>query len=326
MTFSLPERIDPGHCVVTKQYAVYTPPMHEMIEHIREWIDQQRPGGYIYGASRLGKSRCVQWHVGAVLAEYFKAVVPLIVWSRRADSQTSEAGFWHQILLASPFEFAHPSRAPRKAEAWHACKQRFIAIANNARRNHIILLIDEAQDLTFREWKWLVGTQNEMDYEGYLLSVISVGSHQLSYRYDYMAITGNAHISARFMAAHARFHGLRSSGEIRYVLNGYDVDSEWPQGSGISYLSYFSPADFSAGRRLADCTDRLWNALVNLSPDSVRRRFEFPMQHIATATEAILFQLARGEDWDHVTSYENWLRELAKSNFSDHMRIIATGN
>jgi hypothetical protein len=50
------------------------------------------------------------------------------------------------------------------------------------------------------------------------------------------------------------------------------------------------------------------------------------MQHIATATEAILFQLARGEDWDHVTSYENWLRELAKSNFSDHMRIIATGN
>ncbi|WP_350357454.1 hypothetical protein [Paraburkholderia fungorum] len=53
MPFSLPERIDPRHCIVTKQYAVYTPPMHEMIAQIGEWIDQQHPGGYVYGASRV---------------------------------------------------------------------------------------------------------------------------------------------------------------------------------------------------------------------------------------------------------------------------------
>ncbi|MFL9869741.1 ATP-binding protein [Paraburkholderia fungorum] len=325
MTFSLPERIDPRHCVVTKQYAVYTPPMHEMIEQIGEWIDQQRPGGYIYGASRLGKSRCVQWYVAKVLEERFNAVMPLVVWNRRPDSHTSEAGFWHQLLLASRFEFANPSRAPRKAEASHMCKQRFISIANNAQRNYIVLLIDEAQDLTFREWKWLLGLQNDLDYEGYLLSVFSVGSHQLGYRHEYMAITGNAHVAARFMAAHARFHGLRSLDEIGYVLNGYDVDSEWPSGSSISYLEYFAPDDFTAGRRLADCAEQVWKALVELSPDSAKRHLEFPMQHVATATEAILFQLARGEDWNGATSYENWLREFAKANFSDHMRIIATG-
>lgn len=326
MTFSLPERIDPRHCIVTKQYAVYTPPMHEMIGQIGEWIDQQRPGGYIYGASRLGKSRCVQWYVAKVLEEHFKAVVPLVVWNRRPDSQTSEAGFWHQILLASRFEFANPSRPPRKAEAMYLCKQRFIAIANNAQRNYIVLLIDEAQDVTFREWKWLVGLQNELDYEGYLLSVFSVGSHQLAYRHEYMAVTGNAHVAARFMAAHARFHGLRSSQEVEYVLNGYDLDSEWPLGSGVSYLEHFAPSDFSAGHRLADCAGHLWRALVELSPDTAHRHLEFPMQHIARATESILFQLARGEDWDEVTAYESWLGELAKANFSDHMRIISTGS
>lgn len=325
MTFALPERIDPRHCIVTKQYAVYTPPMHEMIEQIGEWIDQQRPGGYIYGASRLGKSRCVQWYVAKVLEERFNAVLPLVVWSRRPDSQTSEAGFWHQLLLASQFEFVNPSKAPRKAEALYVCKQRFIAIANNAQRNYIVLLIDEAQDLTFREWKWLVGLQNDLDYEGYLLSVFSVGSHQLNYRHEYMAVTGNAHVAARFMAAHARFHGLRSSDELEYVLNGYDVDSEWPAGSGISYLECFAPVDFSAGRRLASCAKQLWKALIELSPDSAVRHAEFPMQHIATATEAVLFQLARTDDWDKVTSYENWLHELAKANFSDHMRIVSTG-
>ncbi|QOT81578.1 ATP-binding protein [Cupriavidus basilensis] len=326
MSFSLPERIDPRHCIVTKQYAVYTPPMHEMIEQIGEWIDQQRPGGYIYGASRLGKSRCVQWYVANELQERFKAVMPLVVWNRRPDSHSSEAGFWHQLLLASRFEFANPAKPPKKAEGIYLCKQRFIAIANNAQRNYMVLLIDEAQDLTLREWKWLVGLQNELDYEGYLLSVFSVGSHQLNYRHEYMAITGNAHVAARFMAAHARFHGLRSPEEIGYVLNGYDIDSEWPPSSGVPYLAHFAPADYAAGRRLAECAALLWKALMELSPQSARGHFEFPMQHVAKATEAILFQLARGEDWADVTSYESWLRELAKANFPDHMRIISTGS
>ncbi|UXZ48760.1 ATP-binding protein [Cupriavidus gilardii] len=145
MSFSLPERIDPRHCIVTKQYAIYTPPMHAMIEQMGEWIDQQRPGGYIYGASRLGKSRCVQWYVGKVLEERFSAVVPLVVWSRRPDSHSNEAAFWHQILMASHFEFVNPAKVPKRVEAAYLCRQRFIAIANNACRNYVVLLIDEAQ-------------------------------------------------------------------------------------------------------------------------------------------------------------------------------------
>ncbi|HJV85217.1 MAG TPA: ATP-binding protein [Noviherbaspirillum sp.] len=181
MTFSLPPHIDPRHCIVTKQYAVYTPPMHKMIEQIGDWIDQQRPGGYIYGASRLGKSRGIRWHLASVLKERFETVLPLVVWNRRPDSHTSETGFWHQLLLASQFEFANPARPAKKTEVTFLCKQRFITIAESAGRNYVILLIDEAQDITLREWKWLVGLQNELDYEGYLLSVFSVGSHQLGY-------------------------------------------------------------------------------------------------------------------------------------------------
>lgn len=230
MTFSLPEHIDPRHCVVTKQYAVYTPPMHEMIAQIGDWIDQQRPGGYIYGASRLGKSRGIQWHLNDVLEERFQLVLPLVVWCRRPDSQASETGFWHQLLVASHFEFIDPVKPFKKAEAIFLCIQRFIAIAKSAKRNYVVLLIDEAQDLTLREWKWLVGLQNQLDYEGYLLSVFSIGSHQLGYKHEYLASTGNAHVAARFMAAHAKFHGLRSVGEVEYVLNGYDIDSEWPHG------------------------------------------------------------------------------------------------
>jgi len=324
VTFSLPERIDPRHCIITKQYAVYTPPMHEMINQIGDWIDQQRPGGYIYGASRLGKSRCVQWHLAGALQDRFKTVLPLVVWCRRPDSQTSEAAFWHQLLLASNFEFAVPLKVPKRSDAIFLCKQRFITIAKSAGRNYVVLLIDEAQDLTLREWKWLVGLQNQLDYEGYLLSVFSIGSHQLGYKHEYMASTGNAHIAARFMSAHARFHGIRSIDEIEYVFDGYDVDSEWPSGSRISFLQYFSPKDFGTGKRLRDNAPLLWKALLELSPNQNKKYLEFPMEHIAKTIEAMLFRLARDEDWDQVMSYDSWLNELAKVNFSDHMRIIST--
>lgn len=326
MTFSLPDRIDRNHCLITQKYAVYTPPIHELIIQIGDWVDRQQPGAYIYGASRLGKTRCIQWHLKEALESRFQTSIPLVVWNRRPDSNRSESWFWHQLLLASNFQFISQTKPPRKSEAIHLCTQRFISIANSAEHNFVILLIDEAQDMTFNEWKWLVGLQNELDYKGYLLSVFSVGSHQLNYRHEYLASTGNAHIAARFMAAHTRFHGIRSSEEIGYVLNGYDCDSEWPMNSKISYLQYFAPNYYSDGCRLANCADDLWRALVELSPKTVKmKNHEFPMQHIARSIESILFQISNGQNWEESTSYKNWLEEIAKTKFSDHMRIISVG-
>lgn len=124
------------------------------------------------------------------------------------------------------------------------------------------------------------------------------------------------------MAASAQFHGLRSEAELEYVLNAYDIDSEWPPDSKISFLEYFAPVDYADGRRLCQCAPEFWRALVALAPKSVH--LEFPMQHVATAIESTLFQLASGGHWDEVTRYENWLDNLARANFSDHMRIIST--
>jgi len=283
----LPLQIAPQHCILTRQYAVYTPPMHEMIEQIGDWLEQQRPGGFIYGASRLGKTRAIRWYLADVLAERVGSIIPLVIWNRRADQLPSEAAFWHQLLLASKFQFADPIKTPKRTEGAHHCLQRFIAIAKSAGRNFVVLLIDEAQEMTLREWKWLVGLQNQLDYEGFLLSVFSVGTYQLGYRHEYLASTGNAHVAARFMAAHSRFHGIRTLEEVAFVLNGYDADSEWPAGSGTPFLQYFAPTDYAHGRRLSDRAEELWRALLELRPASARNFNEFPMQHIAMTVETM---------------------------------------
>lgn len=307
-----------------KHYAVYTPPIDEMITQIGDWIDQQVPGAYIYGASRLGKTRGVKWFLESVLAERFGAVLPLVIWIRRPDNQKSEAEFWHQLLLASKFAFVDPNRPPKRSAGFHLCFERFIAIAKNAGSNQVVLLIDEAQDMRLQEWKWLTGLQNALDNGGFNLSVFSVGTHQLGYQHEYLASTGNAHIAARFMAAHSRFHGLRIAAELEFVLTGYDIDSEWPSGSGTTYLQHFAPVDFKAGHRLTQSAAVLWKAMEDLSPIKVKHKLEFPMQSVTRAVENVLMRLARDEPWSTVVDYDSWLTELTRANFADLMRVIST--
>lgn len=325
MRHLLPAHIDRGHPVVRQEYAVYTPPIDDMIARLGDWIDQQKPGGYIYGPSRFGKSRGIKWHVRSALEERFRTRLPLVMWLRVPDVQTSEADFWHQLLLAARFRFVDPHRARKKAEGRYLFYQQLVTLARSARSNYVVLLIDEAQDLSLREWKWLVGLQNRLDWDGYRLSVFSIGSHQMGYQHDFMARTGNAHVAARFFVAHTRFHGLASMDELAYVLQGYDRASEWPKGSGVTYLQYFAPQAFARGLRLAECAPQFWQALGELCPPGLDRHSrEFPMQHVAQAVESALFHLAQGTEWEAVTSYKSWLNLVAQTEFSDHMRMVAT--
>lgn len=319
------ENLDTRHPVIRQEYAIFTPPMDEMISTIGDWIDQQVSGGYIYGPSRFGKSRTVKWHLQTVLRERFKSVVPLIVWIRR-DSVMSEGEFWNILLAASEYEFHDPLKPRPKAAARFLFEQRLITLTRSAQKNFVVLLIDEAHDVTLKEWKWLLGLQNVLDSQGVRLSVISVGSHGLTFQPDYLSRTGNAHITARFFACDMKFHGLASVEEVEYVLIGYDTDSEWPKHSGISYLQHFAADDFARGHRLSSCAKDMWVAFEELLPRDLKvnkkYRREIPMQHLAHTVEKALSRLAVGESWEVVTKYEEWLKMIAKTRFTSHMGQI----
>lgn len=316
------------HPIETKEYAIYTPPMDEMIETIGDWIDACVSGGYVYGPSRYGKSRAVKWFVKRRLEERFSRRIPLVIWVRR-DSQVTERQFWNELLEASKFEFFDPLKLKDKTTARFLFMQQLITLARSARSNYIVLIIDEAHDVTLSEWKWLMGLQNKLDADGFRLSVFSIGSHQVSFVPDFLARTGNAHIAARFFAFSTRYHGLGSVEQLRYVFNGYDEDSEWPTDSGISYLQHYAPDSFADGRRLVDCTNVMWDAFLDLLPkfpESKKGKWkvELPMEHVARTAEGLLKRLATGERWDDVVSKKSLLIEIAKTGFTDHVKRIRT--
>lgn len=318
-----------NHPIVTQEYAVYTPPMEAMIVTIGNWIDQRVTGGYIFGPSRFGKSRTVKWFVRTELEARFKGKLPLIVWIRKDTQSMGEAEFWNMLLLAAKYEFIDPLRPKKKSVARYLFSQHLQTLARLSRCNYVVLIIDEAQRVSTNELTWLMGVQNELDDEGIRMTTVQVGSHALGYVPDYMARTGYAHVTARFFAQDAAFHGIRSAEELKYVLNGYDVDSEWPKKSGISFLQFFSAEDFAKGRRLANHASDLWDAFSELRPPELKEgkktriSFELPMKHVAVTVETILKDLAGGSnDWDSVMDKTYLLNTIAKTKFTDFLRRL----
>jgi len=301
--------------------------MEAMINTIGDWIEQQVTGGYVYGPSRYGKSRTVKWFVRSELAARFGMELPVVVWIRE-DTLIREGEFWNMLLRAAKFEFLDPTKPKKKAVARYLFRERLETMSRSARTNCVVLLIDEAQLMTLNEWLWLLGLQNLLDDDGFRLITISVGSHQLGYVPNYLSRTGNAHITARFFAQDVPFRGLRSADELAFVLRGYDVDSEWPSGSGLSFLQYFAPDDFARGCRLADCASHLWATFESLVPPGrfagkSKAVFELPMQNVTHTIEAMLRALGRGEKWDEVTSPTWQLTAVAKTGFTEFMRYIS---
>lgn len=315
------------HPIFTGEYAIYTPPTDKMINTIGDWIDQKLSGGYIYGPSRFGKSRGVKWFLKRVLEDRFSKLIPLVIWVR-PDGRRVEGEFWNYLLLATYFSFAEPFKPKKKNEARFLFKQQLITMASKARGNYIIILIDEAQAVTLSEWQWLLGLQNELDYEGFRLSVFSIGSHQMMYQPDYIARTGNAHIAARFFVQDARFYGIRNVDELDFVLKGYDLDSEWPLGSGTSYLKYFAPSAFESGKRLSNHTQMIWDAFIAQLPGffnrgKIKLQPELPMKHVALLIEKILIMLSNGSDWDEIVSFEYVTNLIEQHRFTAHLTLVS---
>lgn len=319
--------LDARHPILRQEYAVFTPPMESMIATIGDWIDQRVTGGYVYGPSRYGKSRTVKWFLRSELKARFRKKIPLIVWVRE-DTHMQEREFWNMLLLAAKYEFISPIRPKSKLVARFLFREYLETLASKARSNFIVLVVDEAQRMTYAEWTWLLGVQNMLDEDGFRLTVVSIGSHSLGFVPDYFARTGSAHIAARFFSQDVPYRGLQSVDELAYVLQGYDTDSEWPNESGTSFLAYFAPEDFHKGRRLADCAPAMWATFESLKPPGIRKEkakvpFELPMQHVAVTVESMLKALGRGEEWDNVTSRASLLAKVSKTGFTDFMKHIS---
>ena len=318
----LPDHIDLQHPMLRQAYAVFTPPIQDLVNNIADWIDQQETGAYIYGPSRFGKTTAIQNYLRDMLIERFGRSVPLVIWNRPYfGGRLSEGRFWRDILRALNCKLA--DQQGKLTDVYRdQVLSSLMAEAIQAHVQYVVLVIDEGQAISDEELQWLLGLQNELTLRcGIRLTVILVGAHQIGYVFSSLAMTSNRHLAARFLSAYAPFNGLRSAQEIEFALAGYDEDSEWPPSSGTTYTSYFAPEAYARGFRLSDSADLLWQSMIALLPSEVSSVREFPMKHVALSAERALKDIALGVSPDEAVSRQAWIDRLDSLRFSRLMSI-----
>lgn len=316
----IPSHISKKHPIVTQNYAIFTAAVDAFVEKLGDWIDGNITGAYVYGPSRFGKTRAIKYFLAQLLSERFGGPVPIFAWIRSLAFKTPSE-FYKSML--SSFGHAYEGSKIPAHERLVAIRELMMARADQCGTNYVVLIVDEAQGLTTQEWLWVLAIQNEMDKDGYILSVFSIASHQMAYEFDLLSRTGNPHVAARFLIDNWRFPGVESIGELEFILDGYDEQSKWPENDGVSYLAHFAPQHYQNNKRLAKCAPVLWECMVALLPAGYKSEWSFPMKHVALSVEEVLFDLANGVDWDEATSSESWVLALTKHRLSDHMRAIS---
>jgi hypothetical protein len=315
------------HPLFTHKYAVYTPPADEMIERIGDWIDDQITGAYLYGPSRLGKTVTIERHLRMLLSDRFSYAIPMVVWAKWSTTLT-ETEFWNDILKATDFAFKNNGKQRSRSDASGLFIDQLDTLARSARQDFVVLVIDEAQTMTLNDWKCVLAAQNALERRSVRLCVISVASHGIKFQPNHLARTGNSHITARFLSEGDRVRGIRSADEIGYVLRGYDEDSEWPEGSGISFTKYFASDDFERGERLANHQKEVWDAFTHEFPTQLARNtkypVEIPMLHLSRLVERILRRAHKRIPWGELLNPEALQRSVRGTGYAAHMDLIAS--
>ncbi len=307
------------HPVLHQEYGLFTPPIHEFFQTVEEWIDNRVPGGYIFGPSRYGKSRAVRFWAKVLIEERYRKQLPFYRMIYLHHDRVHESEFLTEILAAVKHHYLDNKSRRDKLDR---LVNFFCTEARNAGGNHIVFMIDEAQNMRDLEFRWLCNIQNAMDDLGFRFTVTSIGSQELAYQHSLFSEGQDVHLMGRFMVRNARFHGIRSMEELRYVLNGYDQDTEWPEGSGISYTQFFFRRAYDAGFRINEYASTFWELYTHLAPERLRSRLEVPMEHIVKAIEH-LFRKFHTTD-ARLTFKRNELEAaITQTQYQAHMRAVA---
>lgn len=310
------------HPVANREYRIPTPTIEAFYLLIQRSLRFKIPGSIIYGRSRFGKSRAIEFLEHA-LTDKDKSL-PLLKLACQRKKVPSEPAFFSNLLRAA--QHAAPTGGSVTALRTRL-HNRLREIADRHRSNRIILFADDAQRLAEIEYEWLQEVFEGLARHRIALITFLVGTPPLrGQKALFQSSPACEQIVARFMVDELPFRGLLSAQDVATCLHAYDA-TQCPPASGWSYVRFFLPRAVEAGLILAEQGATLWDAFVEAHRQAhLPGDVEIPMEYFTRCVEYALTENI-GKDSDKFRlDRRSWDEAIKFSGFAKALELISPGS
>lgn len=306
------------HPISTGGYQIATPEIYELSEWVRTLLFNRCPGAIIPGRPRYGKSEAISYLIKDLKAERGKDF-PVFNFDFEYIKNPNELRFFEQLLKASGHKMAKGrEKDGRSAPALRERLKSFLPKKiKRTGSSKAVFFIDEAQNIKEDNYLWLVDVHNCLTKAGISPLFLLFGQPELVDRRETYIETGLGQIVGRFMVNVHEFNGLQSPDDIATCLQGYDESATYPKGSNWTFTRYFFTAAFKDGWRLANESEKAWDAFMACLDDAGVSFWSdgIPMLYFALTVEYLMRNYSNLSCEFNGFSLSQWKEAIDNSNF-----------
>jgi len=272
------------HPIFRRDYDVLTSVIKDAYGIIREYVLLRRTGLFLYARPRTGKTRCANITKHLLNLEFENCQVVRFSADLRGQAKNDSAIVID--ILESESQFI-----PKRSSYRELMTKLIIYIKtrlDSLEGDQFVLMIDEMQMLSEQDFRVLMVLHNKLELIGIKMTTIGFAQPEILERRSAMFVTKSHNLIARFLSEPIRFEGCCSKSDLKFILNAYDCDKVYPEGSGCTYTAFFLPEAYENGFRLASHTSVIWGALEDAASEIIEGGV--PMEHTTMTIENILIR------------------------------------
>jgi hypothetical protein len=293
-----PSSTSPDPVGLLPNVTVWTPEIDRLCATVARWVRMDLPGGTVYGQQRNGKTRAAQYlasAIGSVLG-YSIAVLRWIVPEQLESKQTEREFVQEMIQQSGCMRVSGRDLAVLRRR----CHTHLVDLAKAAGSKRLIVIIDEAQNLTRSQYGYLIYCFNALEQLGIFPFFLLIGQPELRNAPESWSEANGMQVLGRFFAREHIYCGVQI-GEIESVLQAFDVPGEGESGPSLARIF---PAAYAAGFELQKLAPAFVEAMeLVMKHHNIPGGLRLPMQYLRASLLGLLHRVQDDQlSLTHVTS------------------------
>ncbi|HCY15442.1 MAG: hypothetical protein A2Z93_01540 [Curvibacter sp. GWA2_64_110] len=265
---------------------VWTPEIDRLCSVVARWIRLDLPGATVYGQQRNGKTRAAKYLAGALptLLGYEVAVLHWIIPEQQHAKQTEREFVQEMIQQSGSVRVQSRDLAVLRRR----CHTHLVDLAREAGSKRLVVIVDEAQNLSKAQFGYLIYCFNALEGLGIYPFFLLIGQPELENTPTAWAEAGGMQVTGRFFAREHIYRGVRID-HIENVLIAFDTP---PEDNAPSPLALAFPAAYASGWGLSALAPQYREAMeLVMKKHNIPSGLRLPMQYLRASLLGLLYRV-----------------------------------